>query len=630
MTSQVLTSRPAAQADALTTLQRLSWPEQGICTEGQLYMRLEEHAAFSDSRGEISFPRNGVARFNTWFNLFNLGKWVEHCGLKSLWLALEGEGCFELTVVMTSPVRSWERLDDIVILTEGVPCHVDLTEMMADHVDEGIVFFELRAIRSGRLSGAEWKTADAPKRVPELALSITTFRREAAVTRTAARFDRYIAESPHRDHIHLIVVDNGQSVGIENTDKITVVPNENLGGAGGFSRGMLEARDRGASHCLFMDDDASIHMSSLDRIWQFLAYATDPGTAVAGSMINAQHRWAIWENGALFDGRCLPQHMGTDLRDPPQVFDMEYDTTRPVPDNFYGGWWYFAFPLDRATHMPFPFFVRGDDVSFSLVHDFNIVTLNGVVSFQESFTDKESPQTWYLDLRSHMAHHLSLPAMERGRMGVLKIAIWFFLRNLPRMHYETISAINLAFEDVMRGPEFFDTHADMAQRRADIKALTRQEAWGPARGLKPEDSKWRMNPRSRWTRFFMKITLNGHLLPFFSRFGNRAVLDAADRGNLAWTWGACEITYLSSNRRQCYTVRHSKRAFLREGMRMARNSWRFLRGYDGISAAYRKGYEDLTDETYWRAKLGMTSPAATPETTAATPADTATGGGRPV
>ena len=50
---------------------------------------------------------------------------------------------------------------------------------------------------------------------------------------------------------------------------------------------------------------------------------------------------------------------------------MEFATTGPAPDNFYGGWWYFAFPVDQVKHQPFPFFVRGDDVSFSLVHDFN-------------------------------------------------------------------------------------------------------------------------------------------------------------------------------------------------------------------------------------------------------------------
>ncbi|MDQ2095984.1 glycosyltransferase family 2 protein, partial [Rhodalgimonas zhirmunskyi] len=195
-------------------------------------------------------------------------------------------------------------------------------------------------------------------------LSITTFRREAAVERTVRRFSKFITDSRLKDHIRLTVVDNGQSVSIEESDHVHVIPNENFGGAGGFSRGLIAARESGASHCLFMDDDASIHMESLERTWMFLAYARDPATAVAGAMINAAHRWAIWENGAIFNTRCYPLHMGVDLRDPGQAFGMEFDTTGPAPANFYGGWWYFAFPVAEVKHMPFPFFVRGDDVSF--------------------------------------------------------------------------------------------------------------------------------------------------------------------------------------------------------------------------------------------------------------------------
>lgn len=591
------------------TLQSLIWPEQGVCTERDLYMRLGGPAGLSDSRKEIRFSRTGEARFDTWFNLFNIGKWLAHCNLSNLHLLLEGTGEFEVSVFLASQHQSWDRLDEIISLSDDAPVRLDLSQMFDTYQDEGVFFFEIRALRGGRLTNLSWQTTDAPRRVPKLAVSITTFKREAAVARTVERFNRYVENAGLKDNLNLIVVDNGQSAPLTENDHVSVVLNENLGGAGGFARGLLEARDRGNSHCLFMDDDASIHMASLERTWQFLAYATNPATAIAGAMINAQHRWAIWENGAVFNSRCQPLYMGTDLRDAGQAFGMEYDTTGPVPDNFYGGWWYFAFPVDQVEHMPFPFFVRGDDVSFSLVHDFNIVTLNGVVSFQESFTDKESPQTWYLDLRSHLAHHLSLPSMDVGRLRTLKIAVWFFLRNLPRMHYETLSAINLALEDVIQGPQFFDENADMAQRRGDIKALTQTEAWEKAPGT-PAANIWHMNPKSRWTRGIMKLSLNGHLLPFFGTFGNKVTLEAQDRGNLAWVWGASRITYLSANKRQCYTVQHSKMEFLRQSARFSGNALRFLLGYNGLKQDWQDGYDTLTTESYWRQKLRASKPAA--------------------
>ncbi|PCH75597.1 MAG: hypothetical protein COC12_00180 [Rhodobacteraceae bacterium] len=605
-----MTTSTQAQAPQFTTLQSLIWPEQGVCTERDLYVRLHGPAGLSENRDSDSpemvyFAVDSRAEFNTWFNLFNVGKWGRHCALSDLRLALEGAGQFEVSAFLAVPGRSWERLaNQVVTLSEKRMARIDLSHVFDLEIEEGVLFFELKALRRGRLSGAHWQTADTPRRVPDLMLSITTFKREAAVQRTVRRFESYMAASRLKDHIRLTVVDNGQSVKIPDSDHVTVIANENLGGAGGFSRGLLAARDSGASHCLFMDDDAAIHMDSLERTYQLLAYATDPATAIAGAMINATHRWAIWENGAVFNQRCMPLYMGTDLRDPGQSFDMEFATTGPAPENLYGGWWYFAFPVEHVKHQPFPFFVRGDDVSFSLVHDFNIVTLNGVVSFQDSFTDKESPLTWYLDLRSHMAHHLSLPTMDIGRIRTLKIAAWFFLRNLPRMHYETLSAINLALEDVLRGPEFFDDHADMAQRRGDIKALMDQEVWGPA----PRDfptNVWRINPQNRWARLLMKVTLNGHFLPFFRFFGNKVTLEAQDRGTLKWVWGASKITYLSANKRQCYTVTHSKMKMLRQSLRFTKNALRFLIGYNALHAAWTEGYDHLTSEPYWRTKLAM-------------------------
>lgn len=588
-----------------TTLQSLIWPEQGICTERDLYVRLHGPAGLSESGGEVYFAPDARAEFNTWFNLFNIGKWSRNCALSDLALALEGVGQFEVSVFLALPHRSWERLaNEVVTLTAARPARLDLSHVFDLEIDEGVLYFEIKALRRGKLTGAHWQTANAARRIPELMLSVTTFRREAAVQCTVRRFESHIATSPLKDHIRMSVVDNGQSVSIPDSDHVAVIGNENLGGAGGFARGLLAARDSGASHCLFMDDDASIHMASLERTWMFLAYASDPATAVAGAMINASHRWAIWENGALFNQRCMPLYMGTDLRDPGQSFEMEYATTGPAPENFYGGWWYFAFPVAAVNHQPFPFFVRGDDVSFSLVHDFDIVRLNGVVSFQDSFTDKESPLTWYLDLRSHMAHHLSLPALEIGRLRTLKIAVWFFLRNLPRMHYETLSAINLALGDVLRGPEFFDRNADMAQRRADIKALMHDEVWQPAPREYPANI-WRINPQSRRARLFMKLTLNGHLLPFYSLYGNQVVLEAQDRGHLGWVWGASRIRYLSANKRQWYTVRHSKLKFLREAARFAGNALRFLIGYGGLKRRWQEGYARLTGEPWWRGRLGL-------------------------
>jgi len=590
-----------------TPLQSLIWPEADLNTERDLYLRLGGAAALSMRNQQVHFIPGSLADFSTYYNLFNSGKWLKNCGLETLELQLHGTGTFELTVFHVMPQRSSQRVvTDIITLTDGVPLDVDVLPP-SGFTATGLVFFQLVALTAGRLDQAHWQTADTPKRTPDLMLSITTFRREDAVARTVARFENFITRTPIAQHLHLTVVDNGQTADITPSAHVSVIPNANLGGSGGFARGLLAAQERGASHCLFMDDDASVHMDAITRTWMMLAYATDPGTAIAGAVANAQHRWQLWENGALFDRVCLPQHMGLDLRDAGQVIGMEFDSTAARPDNFYGGWWYFAFPVGRVKHMPFPFFVRGDDVSFSLVHDFNILTLNGVMSFQdEDFTVKETPLTVYLDLRSHLSHHLSLPQMDIGRKGMLKIIMRFYLRSFLFCHYDTLAAIGLALQDVLEGPDYFAKNAGMNERRAQIGALTDTERWRPMDDKdKLPTQRHNINPHRKWPRQAMKLTLNGHLLPGFGLIGNKIRMGADARGQLRHVWGASEITYVTADGTRGYTVKHSKKRALKASLPILRATWKLWRSYDEVRDAWQAGYGRLTTPEFWQKKLGV-------------------------
>ncbi|WP_415918906.1 hypothetical protein [Tateyamaria sp. SN6-1] len=594
---------------AHSSLQEWMLPEPDLSTERDLYVRLSPGAALSVSARRIDFIPGGRADFGTYCNAFNTGKWFKYCGLERLFLQLRGAGRFELVVWRVQPERSWERVVNEVI-NLGTDSEFEVTPP-GGFSHRGVMFFELTALEDGHLTDAIWQTDAAPRRTPELMLSVTTFRREAAVSRTAARFAAFAAQSPIAEHLHLTIVDNGQTADIAADPHITVLPNANLGGAGGFARGLLAAQERDATHCLFMDDDASVHMEAISRTWRFLAYATDPATAVAGAVANAQHRWQLWENGALFDRICRPLHKGTDLRDTGQTFEMEFESTATAPDNFYGGWWYFAFPVTVVEHMPFPFFVRGDDVSFSLVHDFKTVTLPGVLSFQdEDFSVKETPLTVYLDLRSHLAHHLALPKMDIGRKGIALIILRFYLRSLISAHYDTLEAVALALEDVRAGPDYFSENADMTTRRQQIGALTDAERWRETDDHQEAATRNWLSPHRWLDRVLMKCTVNGHLLPGFSLIGNRIKLPASERGAVRPIWGAATITYQSADGARSYTVRHSKKRAARVTGSILRKAWAMWREHDAIVDRWRTGYRDQTQPEAWHTKLEIENSSA--------------------
>lgn len=580
-------------------IQSALWPQADISTEQAPHFRMKGPVGLSLTDGGADFGPGGRLTTSTYYNLFNLGKWRKYCGEIPLELQLTGRGRFVLSIQVAGTITSTHQVFTETIELDGLFRQPIVFDDLRH--SPAVLFFELTALDHGRLDDFAWATTAPPRSEPDLTLSVTTFRREDEVAKTVQRFRQYRAQSELRDHLSMVVVDNGGTVTVEDGDGVAVIPNENLGGSGGFTRGLLAAKEAGATHCLFMDDDAAIQMEAISRTWWFLAYALDSRTAVAGGMINAAYRWQVWENGARFDRGCIPQYHRLDLRKRKAVFQMEYATTATPPEDFYGGWWFFAFPIAQVKHLPFPFFVRGDDVSFSLVNDFKIVTLPGVSSIQESFTDKASPQTWYLDFRSHLVHHLTGTARRRNWRELQKMVISFYLRNVLRFHYDTLSAINLAFEDVMRGPAFFDDNADMAQRRADLKELTTSETWQTLESTPPE----RLGRFPRPLRAIWLAMLNGHLAPFSDRLGSKLTLSAPYRDDYRKTYGAAQITYLNTDGSAAYVVHRDRRRFRTETLRLLKNTLRLRRMYPKLRQEWRQGYDAMTSDTYWTSKLRL-------------------------
>ena len=105
----------------------------------------------------------------------------------------------------------------------------------------------------------------------------------------------------------------------------------------------------------------------------------------------------------------------------------------------------------------------------------------------------------------------------------------------------------------------------------------------------------------------MKALLNGLLLPGFTRFGRKITLTLENRGHIGFCWGAAEITVLNSRQTKAYTVHYSKSRAWVETRRMVRNLWRLYRDYPKLIRSYRETYGEMTSETFWRSKLGLSN-----------------------
>ena len=606
-----------SESDTAFVLQHVIFPAAGVSQEPKLFYRIDGQGRYDAATGHIHLEPGGRLLLDTYFNAVDLGEWSAACGLKALAFVLRGLGPVRVRAVTSVPDgKNWRttsiRKVGVVstvaaevdtVLTQGTSFELDVSQELENFAvgDARVLHIEIEAGDDPvEFNSGQFITRDTPAVLPKLAISITTFKREAEVEATARRLSTFLESFEHRDRTWVQIVDNGQSVNIEPAENLRIFPNPNLGGAGGFARGLIEARAAGASHCLFMDDDASFHIENIRRTYALLALARDPKTAVAGAMITNARKYEMFENGAIFDGICRPRHMNTDLRERETTYRMLFRATDTLPGNAYGGWWYFAFPIARARHLPFPFFVRGDDSGFALANRFHIRTLNGVVSFQDSFGEKESPLINYLDARYHLLHHIVFEDLDRGSTRNAMVSLRLILRSIAKFHYEAAEAQLLAMRDVMRGPDFFIENADMAARRKLLGEMRQAENW--------RDLDVRPTPLRKGNYVGDKLwalTLNGLLLPLFGRFGAKRVLRVSMRGPNWPVWGAREITYVNRVTKTGYTVRLDRRRAFGILKRALGAAWALRKQHDALVEEYRGRYDELTGEALWRRLLDL-------------------------
>ncbi|MEI4484745.1 glycosyl transferase [Frigidibacter sp. MR17.14] len=576
-------------------LQSVLLPQPGLCTEPELYYHVEGTVSLDMTNRLLRLDRHAIVRFDSYFNMFSLSKWRANGRLDSLALHVVASGRFELRVLRASPGASWEIVaSGVHVVRPGALLQVPLDDLTAP--TGSVLWFEIKALDAVVFSDAAFVAAPVEAaRQPRIALCITTFRREEEARATALRLDRFLAEQDLGGRMHVFIVDNGDTLDLPPLVHVERLGNPNLGGAGGFARGLAAARAGGYTHCLFMDDDAAVPLEAIRRADALLSRAADPRRAVAGAMISTRHRWALWEAGARFDLRCHPEQGGRDLRRRDEVIALE-SATAATPPGFYAGFWFFVFPLAGLTADPFPFFVRGDDVSFSLANDFAPVRLNGIVAFQDDFIEKESPTTHYLDLRSHLAHHFSLAELARGRLALIAMVLGFLCRSLARFHYDTAEAELLAWQDALSGPEGFAKAPGLEARRQTLQGITRSER----RRSMPMQVPRRLRLRAAAFRWLLWLTLNGHGLPLSRLWAGRAAIHAEERGTVARVLGTDRYSVSFRADGTGYVLHKDTRRALNiigRAMRLALRHWR---RQPSLRAAYGAAYPVLTSPEYWK------------------------------
>ena len=392
--------------------------------------------------------RSGIESYDTYFGAFAASYWRSLTTVRSVVLegSIQGNGQIELVALRNGSEHILQKINAGDGRFTAAP--VDIVAADAD-----ALFMRLSGCS---LREAQWRTPDIPTREVRIEGVITTFNRPEYVQRNLHAFSELTESTPEiADSFRLCVVDNAQNLSIDTSLQvpIQVIPNPNLGGAGGFTRGLMEVRRaHWATHVLFMDDDITIEPESLVRTISFLRYASDSMTCVHGAMISEDQPWLCIEAGADYVWRSIypprPLHHLEDLRDRSMALAAKLD--RPYA---YSAWWYTAFPISLTNDNPLPVFIRGDDVAWGLMHTRgHIQTLPGVAVWHADFDIKNVPAAVYYEIRNiTLASLLTVPNYRWWHF--LKRFLGYAFLNLYSMRYLSTEYLLRGTDDFFKGPD---------------------------------------------------------------------------------------------------------------------------------------------------------------------------------
>jgi hypothetical protein len=466
---------------------------------------------------------------------------------------------------------------------------------------DGIIAPIVRAWTPTRVRGGAWLTCEPPRRDVRLGVVITSFHRETSARAMVRRLARGLLNDPTLD-VAIVVVDNGRSLAPEDVRGATLIPNPNLGGSGGFARGLAHLQDTGGfTHCVFMDDDASTEIDSLRRVVQLLRYTKDERVAVVSALLYEECPGIQLEAGGQMPSDAwIPARPGIDLRKIASLVENE----QPFQLD-YGGWWMFTFPLSGVHHLPFPFFLRGDDVEFPRANRFLLVSLNGVACFGPDFHRKESPVNIALDRRGNLVNVLLHGSLRSALLAVLRgLQKGLMLAN--RYCYDHVDALIEGTRDALAGPAGFEDLAGFADgRRLELAACIRQRRAALAElppHPSPVPSEW------PWPWHLFRLALgNGHFLPHFLLLRRPVILGTVWKAPEAEVFLRPRVLIREGIEDRVIVADRDTRRYLSCLARLSWISLRLLVSLPRLRKAFRRTRPRFGSRTYWNTQfLGKT------------------------
>lgn len=344
----------------------------------------------------------------------------------------------------------------------------------------------------GDATAVTWTIAEATT-PPLVTVVIPTHRNESDVLDQAARFARM-------DIVRqVIVVDQGATLAQlpamqrlqGSLPGIRVIAQPNLGGSGGYARGLIESMAFPDDAILVSDDDAVISEESLRRMVLYQSLAAVP-TIVGTPLFSADEPSVLIAASEAVRLRDFQWHSSDRLRAP-----VDLRGTTPEQWSFlcartpvnYTGWWATLFPPGTVADLglPAPYFLKWDDAEYGLratQRGYLHAVLAGTAAHHPTWDAYRTQMSW--TARALHRNRLATAAAYTAWPGVIASSLLHQCKHILAGHHITAALWDAGIDSFLAGPEAW-LGTDLASIRSEGEALVARgrEITAPRERLRP-------------------------------------------------------------------------------------------------------------------------------------------------
>lgn len=495
---------------------RVVMPPADFIDNTELFVNKEDNECYINGK----LANVNEYKFNTWMNLFAAKKYYYYCDLGNVYLDLKIKGQYKLQITGSNRNFAFDRIDNVILSQDcdGDTC----VQIPYPEKYEGIYF----TIIEDKANPIEFYKASycsdrEVNRDNKLAIVTCTFKREDYINKNIRLFERFIEQNPElNDKIKLIVVDNGKTLDVNRSnDRVKIIPNMNAGGAGGFTRGLMDVMEQnvGYTRVLFMDDDVEIFPESFYRTLILSNYLKEEfkDSFINGAMLDLYDKSKFFENISMQHGLWLTGYYNN-------LDVTEYNNilkTNDIPPEIFGNsqrytssaWWYCSFPLDFAKNngLSIPIFFRGDDAEWSWrACGVQIISMNGICIWHAAFEWRVSKVADYYYLPRNMFFLNSI----YNRNFKTQYSNYFKERYnylIKTYEYTSLDLLLKSMKDILKGSNIFRENPE--EQFKNVNQIAKQVEYRTATNDEIETAKNGYFKSKKWRKKLVKYIDNSFI-----------------------------------------------------------------------------------------------------------------------